>query len=119
LGLERIIVVMDTLAMFPPGIETASPADVLVTVWSPETAAESLAVAEELRSIGVRVTVYPEADKLGKQLKYAASINVRAVCILGESELAAGTVTIKNMLTGEQQTIERASAASFIRGESD
>ncbi|MBV6495853.1 MAG: Histidine--tRNA ligase [Pyrinomonadaceae bacterium] len=119
LGLERILVVMDERRMFPPEIAESTPADVLVTIHAENTAAESLKFAAELRAAGIRTTVYPDADKLGKQLKYAASINVRAVCILGESEIAAGTVTIKNMLTGEQQTIERASAASFIRGESD
>ncbi len=119
LGLERILVVMDERGMFPPEIADSTPADVLVTIWNEDTIADSLNLAAELRAAGIRVSVYPDADKLGKQLKYAASINVRAVCILGESEIAAGTVTIKNMLTGEQQTIERASAASFIRGESD
>ncbi|HEV8590720.1 MAG TPA: His/Gly/Thr/Pro-type tRNA ligase C-terminal domain-containing protein, partial [Pyrinomonadaceae bacterium] len=56
---------------------------------------------------GLRITVYPEADKLGKQIKYADSINVPYVCVLGESELAEGKVTVKNMKTGEQETIAR------------
>ncbi|MEZ5422851.1 MAG: His/Gly/Thr/Pro-type tRNA ligase C-terminal domain-containing protein [Pyrinomonadaceae bacterium] len=105
--------------MFPPEDRGVNPCGRPRDDHAENTAAESLKFAAELRAAGIRTTVYPDADKLGKQLKYAASINVRAVCILGESELAAGTVTIKNMLTGEQQTIERASAASFIRGESD
>src|SRR5690606_17247930 len=70
LGLERILVVMEERGMFPPEIAEASPADVMVTVWSEETMAESLKLASELRSQGLRVTVYPEADKLGKQMKY-------------------------------------------------
>lgn len=107
LGLERILVVMDERGMFPPEIADATPADVMVTIWSDEAAVESLKLANELRSQGVRVTLYPEADKIGKQLKYADSIKVPWVCVLGESEIAEGKVTLKNMRTGEQTLIER------------
>jgi histidyl-tRNA synthetase len=114
LGLERILVVMDERGMFPPEIAESAPADVMVTIWSDETAAESLRLAQELRSTGLRVTLYPEPDKLGKQIKYADSIKVPFVCVLGESEVADGTVTIKNMQTGDQTTVPRAQAASLI-----
>src|SRR5690606_39928182 len=87
LGLERILVVMEERGMFPPEIAKAAPADVLVTVGSPETVDESLKLATEFRAAGIRVTVYPDADKLGKQIKYADAIRVPFVCILGESEI--------------------------------
>lgn len=114
LGLERILVVMEERGMFPPEIAESTPADVLVTIWSDETVAESLKLASELRLQGLRVTVYPEADKIGKQIKYADVIKVPYVCMLGESELAEGRVTVKNMKTGEQETIERAGAITKI-----
>jgi histidyl-tRNA synthetase len=115
LGLERILVVMDERGMFPPEIAESAPADVLVTIWSEETTAQSLKLANELRASGLRVTLYPEADKLGKQIKYADSIKVPFVCVLGESESADGTVTIKNMRTGDQLTVARADAAERIQ----
>jgi histidyl-tRNA synthetase len=115
LGLERILVVMDERNMFPPEIADSTPADVMVTIWSDETTAESLKLANKLRSSGLRVTLYPEADKIGKQLKYADSIRVPWVCVLGESELAAGQVTLKNMKTGDQETIEPSEIAARIR----
>ncbi len=118
LGLERILVVMDERGMFPPEIADSTPADVLVTIQSEATASESLKLANDLRSSGIRVTVYPDADKLGKQLKYAAMINVRAVCILGETEIASGTVTVKNMLTGEQETAVFDQISAKIRRQS-
>jgi len=114
LGLERILVVMDERGMFPPEIAESAPADVLVTIWSDETAAESLKLAQELRSSGLRVTLYPEPDKLGKQIKYADSIKVPFVAVLGESEIANATVAIKNMKTGDQQTAPRSEAGSLI-----
>ncbi len=114
LGLERILVVMEEKNMFPPEIAASNSADVMVTVWSEETISESLKLAAELRNAGLRITVYPEADKLGKQIKYADSIKVPWVCVIGESEIANSTVTIKNMLTGEQNTTSRQSAAAHI-----
>lgn len=115
LGLERILVVMEERGMFPPEIADSTPADVMVTIWNDATIHESLRLAHELRSRGLRVTLYPEADKLGKQIKYADSIRVPWVCVLGDSEIADGTVTVKNMRTGDQQTIARDRAASVIQ----
>ncbi|MBK9163607.1 MAG: histidine--tRNA ligase [Acidobacteria bacterium] len=107
LGLERILVVMEERGMFPPEIADSTPADVMVTIWSEETVAESLKLAAELRSAGLRATVYPEPDKFGKQMKYADQIKVPYVAVLGESEIAEGKVTLKNMKTGEQEPVDR------------
>ena len=115
LGLERILVVMEERGMFPPEIAESTAADVMVTMWSDETIVESLKLASELRSNGFRVTVYPETDKPGKQFKYADSIKVPWVCVLGESEIAEGKVTLKNMSSGEQKTVLRNEIAGYLR----
>ncbi|MDQ3751008.1 MAG: ATP phosphoribosyltransferase regulatory subunit [Acidobacteriota bacterium] len=114
LGLERILVVMEERGMFPKELETNS-ADVLITVWNEDSIGESLKLAGELRQQELRVLVYPETDKLGKQFKYAAQINVPFVCVLGESELAENKVTLKDMETGEQETIKREKAAARVK----
>jgi histidyl-tRNA synthetase len=114
LGLERILVVMEERGMFPPEIAESTAADVMVTIWSDETIPASLKLAADLRKQGVRVTVYPEVDKLGKQIKYADSIGVPWVCVLGESEIAERKVTLKNMRSGEQHTIAVKDIASKI-----
>jgi histidyl-tRNA synthetase len=115
LGLERIIVVMNERGMFPADLERAA-ADVLVTVWNEESVVESLAFAAELRRAApaLRVDVYPEADKLGKQFKYASSRGVSFVVILGEEERARGAAAVKNMQTGEQQTVGRGGVAALV-----
>ena len=113
LGLERIIVVMDERGMFPADIAGGS-ADVMVTVWSEESVKDSIELARSLREAGLRVLVYPEVDKLGKQFKYASQIGIPKVCILGESELADGKVTVKDMESGEQTTVERADVATSL-----
>jgi histidyl-tRNA synthetase len=67
-----------------------------------------LKLAAELRSSGLRVEVYPEPDKLGKQMKYAATRKIGFAAILGGDEISRGEVTIKNLDTGEQQSVPRA-----------
>jgi len=114
LGLERILVVMSEREMFPDRLVSA-PADVMVAIWNKESIAESLKLARELRAGGLRVDLYPEADKLGKQFKYASSLGVRFVAVLGEEEQSQGQVAIKDMESGEQQAIERREAAQFMK----
>ncbi|MEO8042058.1 MAG: histidine--tRNA ligase [Acidobacteriota bacterium] len=114
IGLERILVVMEERGMFPPEIADSAPADVMVTIWSEETIGESLKLANELRSKGIRVTVYPEPDKFGKQMKYADAIKVPYVCILGESEIAEGMVKLKNMKSGDEDLLPASEIAGRI-----
>jgi histidyl-tRNA synthetase len=114
LGLERIIVVMTERNMFPPGV-VGGAVDVMVTVWSHETRDQSLALASELRRAGLRVDVYPEADKLGKQFKYASSRDVSFVAVIGDDERATETVSIKDMRSGVQETVRRDFIVDHIR----
>ena len=115
LGLERIVVVMTERGMFPEDLGRAA-SDVMVTVWDESSVADSLAFAAALRreAPALRVDVYPEADKLGKQLKYASSRGVRFVVVIGEEERARDEVAIKDMTTGEQRVVARALAASEL-----
>jgi histidyl-tRNA synthetase len=113
LGLERILVVMTERSMFPAGVQGA-PADVLVTLFDEEGVADTLRLAAELRAAGIRVEVYPEADKLGKQFKYASARAYRFVTVVGGDERAVGQVTIKNMESGEQTVCARHQAASWL-----
>jgi histidyl-tRNA synthetase len=106
LGLERILVVMGERAMFPASVEGGA-ADLLVTLFEGEDPGEALRLARELRAAGLRVEVYPEPDKLGKQFKYAAAAGIPRVAVLGADERASGVVTIKDMTSGKQQSFPR------------
>jgi histidyl-tRNA synthetase len=114
LGLERIIVVMTEREMFPPQL-VSSPADVMVSNWAEESIGDSISLAQELRSAGLRVDVYPEADKLGKQFKYASAREIRFVAVMGDEERARGEVSIKDMRSGEQRSVKRDEAAEELR----
>jgi histidyl-tRNA synthetase len=117
LGLERILVVMTEREMFPAGAHESGP-DVMVTVFDDESTAESLRLAGELRAAGLGVELYPESlrggKNLGKAFKYADTRKARFVTVIGQDELSRGDVKIKNMTTGEQQSVARSSVASVI-----
>jgi histidyl-tRNA synthetase len=115
LGLERIIVVMTEREMFPPAL-VAAPADVMVTIWDEPSAGASLAVATELRSAGLRVDLYVEADKIGKQFKYASARGIPFVIVVGAEERERGLVSLKDMNTGEQTRLPCDKVAATIRG---
>jgi histidyl-tRNA synthetase len=113
LGLERIIVVMTERAMFPETIEGGG-LDVMVTLWNEESRGEAIALAGELRRGGLRVDVYPEPERLGRQFKYASSRHVPFVTILGDDERARGHVSIKDLQSGDQASVPRAEAAGYL-----
>jgi histidyl-tRNA synthetase len=111
LGLERILVVMSERQMFPTHL-ASSPADVMVAIWNEESIADSVALAKDLRIAGLRVDLYPEADKVGKQFKYASSRGIAFVAIIGDEEKSRGEVAIKNLRSGEQKNVSRDQAAT-------
>ena len=92
------------------------PAELLVTAFSEDTLMAALELATEFRGSGLAVEWYPVAEKLSKQLKYADRVGVRIAVILGPDEIAAGTVTVRDLLSGEQQSVARDQAAAFARG---
>ena len=115
LGLERILVVMTERVMFPVQVGSSA-ADVLVAVWNDDSIVDSIRLAQELRGAGLRVDLYPEADKLGKQFKYASARGVSFVVVMGDEERERGEVAIKNMRTGEQQSVKRDAVAARLQG---
>jgi histidyl-tRNA synthetase len=110
LGLERILVVMEERQMFP-----ALPVGPdLLLCWMDVALPEVLAVARKLRGQGLRVEVYPEPAKLGKQLQYADApgVKARVAAILGVDELKAGELTLKHLQSGEQKRVAVDAAAA-------
>jgi histidyl-tRNA synthetase len=117
LGLERILVVMTERGMFEGKLAGAG-VDVLLTIFDDALTSESLRLATELRARGLRVEVYPDAlrggKNLGKAFKYADSRQARFVTVVGQDELDRGVVKIKNMKTGEQTMVSRGEVAAAL-----
>ena len=87
----------------------------MVTVWNETSLGESVALAHSLRGEGLRIDLYPEADKLSKQFKYAAARGIPFVVVIGDEERGRGEVALKDLRSGEQQIVKRAGIAQAIR----
>lgn len=102
-GADRIYDVLNALDLYPKGITGA--AKVMFTNFGDKEASRSLEVIKKLRAEGVAAEIYPDASKMKKQMSRADALGIPYVAIIGETELANGTITLKNMTTGEQQEL--------------
>ena len=114
LGLERIIVVMTERQMFPAEV-ASSPADVMVAIWNESSIDDAMRLARDLRNHGLRVDLYPQIDRVGKQFKYAADKHIRFVALIGDDEREKNEVAIKDIETAEQRAIKRQSVGEELR----
>lgn len=111
-GADRIYDVLNALDLYPDG--TGMSTKILFANFGEASADASLRLAKELRLKGISADVYPDAAKMKKQIGYANALNVPFFAMIGDDELAAGTVTVKNMSTGEQKAVPLADVAAFI-----
>ena len=113
IGLTRLFYVLDEQGLLNPQLPTA-PADALVLPMTAEPG-EAIALAEALRSAGLKVQLYGEAKKFKQKMAYADKLGVPFAVLLGEDEIAEGVCSVKNMLTGEQVKLPASEAAAFIK----
>lgn len=111
-GADRIYDVLNALNLYPDG--TGMSTKVLFANFGGESTAASLRLVKELRAKGISADIYPDASKMKKQITYANALNVPYFAMIGDDELAAGKVTVKNMQTGEQTPLDMAAAAIFF-----
>lgn len=102
-GADRIYDVMNALNLYPEGI-CESVKVLFLNLGEAESRAAMRLIAD-LRRRGISAELYPDAAKMKKQMNYADSRNVPFVAIIGADELAAGTVALKDMRSGEQRAL--------------
>lgn len=112
-GADRIYDVMTGLNLFPP--EASGTTKVLLLNFGGEEERAALKLTKSLREADIACEIYPENAKMKKQMEYANRRGVPYVAILGSDELAAGTVTVKNMGSGEQQSIAQAELINLLK----
>lgn len=113
-GIERIIDVMDELAMYPASIgKTVT--QVLVTVFNRDLVRTAIRIANELRNAGINTELGLEFDGLGKQLKYAAAKAIPFAVIIGPDENATQQATLRDLATGEQSLVKQNELAKAIK----
>lgn len=102
-GADRIYDVLTQLDLYPA--ETNSGAHILFINFGAKEAAHCLQLAAAIRKAGISAEVYPDSVKMKKQMSYANAHHVPFVALVGETEMAEGKVALKNMETGEQQSL--------------
>ena len=90
--------------------------DVLVALLDDAGFADALALSQALRARGLRVETQMEARKIAKQFQYADRAGIRFVALRGEGERSDGTVTLKDLRSGEQETLAMDAAADWVAG---
>ena len=102
LGLDRLLAAMEELGRIQ---DVRTPAEVFIPYFAAERLPDYLRLASQLRAAGLRVAVYPDAKKLGKQLQYADRQGFRLALIVGDSEFAERRCQLKDLASGEQQDV--------------
>ncbi len=114
-GADRIYDVLDELKLFPE--KTAASTKILFVNFGHQEAEFVFPVIETLRKQGIATSLYPDNAKLQKQFAYADNNNIPFVAIVGENEMKENKITLKNMLTGSQETINISEINSKINCE--
>ncbi|MDV4070909.1 histidine--tRNA ligase [Elizabethkingia anophelis] len=102
-GLDRTYLVMEELGLFPE--KATLKVEYLFANYGEEEAIEAMKLIAQLREKGISAELYPEAAKLKKQFTYAEKKEIPNLVFLGKDEIENANVTIKNLTTGEQETI--------------
>lgn len=103
-GVDRIYDVMEELNLFPPDVHVGT--QVLFFNLGEAESKKSFELMQQLRQWGIRSELYHETAKFDKQFKYAEKKNILFVVIIGEKELNENSCNIKNLATGQQQSIQ-------------
>ena len=113
IGLTRLFYVLQEQNMLSENLLTA-PADVLILPMTDDLSG-AIALATKLRVAGLRAQLYGEKKKFKAKMAYADKLGIPFVIFLGEDEIAQGKCSVKNMTTGEQQTVTSNEALLMLR----
>ncbi|MFD0835586.1 histidine--tRNA ligase [Mariniflexile aquimaris] len=102
-GLDRIYLVLEELNLFPEAVNKN--VEVLFINFGDKEALFCLKAIKKLRSEGVNTELYPEADKMKKQMNHANKRAIPFVVLVGEEEMTSNLYTLKNMISGEQEKV--------------
>ncbi len=102
-GADRIFDVMQELQLFPAGVHAGT--KVLFVHFDEASLHYALPLVQQVRQEGIAAEIYPSVEKIKKQMKYADDKNIPYVVLIGENEMQTGQLTLKNMTSGEQESL--------------
>lgn len=111
-GADRIYDVLKGLDKFPK--DAIEGTKLLFSNMGSAETAYALPIAAQLRSQGISCEIYPDNTKLKKQFDYATKKGIRYFAIIGEDEIKAGEVTLKDLTTGTQQRVPKEELSSLL-----
>ena len=111
-GADRIYDVLKGLDKFPK--DAIEGTKLLFSNMGSTETAYALPIAAQLRSQGISCEIYPDNTKLKKQFDYATKKGIRYFAIIGEDEIKAGEVTLKDLTTGTQQRVPKEELSSLL-----
>jgi len=112
-GAARIYDVMEELDIFPDS--TAEGTQLIFVTFDEKAFDYAFDALQTIRKAGINAEIYPEPVKMKKQMKYANSRKIPYVAVVGDNEMQAGEVALKNMQTGEQTNVKVADLANKIK----
>ena len=102
-GVDRIFDVLNTLDCYPK--DAVNGTQLLFINFGEKETTYCLPFVAKARAAGIRTEIYPDSSKMKKQMSYANAKQVPYVALAGENEMVEGKLTLKNMLTGDQQLV--------------
>ena len=102
-GIDRIFDVLNALDCYPKDAVVGT--QLLFINFGEKETAYCLPTVAKAREAGIRTEIFPDSSKMKKQMSYANAKQIPFVALAGENEMAEGKLTLKNMLTGEQQLL--------------
>jgi len=112
-GVDRIFDVLNALDCYPK--DAVNGTQLLFINFGEQETAYCLPVVAKAREAGIRTEIFPDAAKMKKQMSYANAKQIPFVALAGENEMAAGKLTLKNMLTGDQQLVSAEELISAVK----
>ena len=102
-GADRIFDVLNTLNLYPQTAMTGT--KLLFINFGEKETAYCMPIIAKARACGIATEIYPDTVKMKKQMSYANNNGINFVALAGENEISENKVTLKNMITGEQQLV--------------
>lgn len=112
-GADRIYDLMEELSLFPDLAEKGS--QVLLVNFGGESEKKALSIVQQLRHDGISAEIYPDSAKMKKQFKYADQKEIPNVLLIGEEEMKTEKLTLKEMSSGEQESMSYAELINRIK----
>ena len=112
-GVDRIFDVLNALDCYPK--DAVNGTQLLFINFGEKETAYCLPAVAKAREAGIRTEIFPDSSKMKKQMSYANAKQIPFVALAGENEMAEGKLTLKNMLSGEQQLVTTEELINIVK----